>query len=109
MAFEELLECLRAACRFKRAWKRRSRNSNRVGRLMRRNGDAIYRVAVFECGSRIGRTHFELDWRFLRREWNREPVLDVALSLGSRFHSRLRGLLRCNRALSNATPLDRAN
>jgi hypothetical protein len=29
-------------------------------------------------------------WHFLRREWNREPILDMAVLLGSRFHSRLR-------------------
>ena len=76
---------------------------------MRRDGDAICGVAVFELNSRIDRTHVELCWHFLRRKWNREPVLDVALLLGSRFHSRLRRLSRCNRALSNATPFHRAN
>jgi hypothetical protein len=29
-------------------------------------------------------------WHVLRREWNREPVFDMAVLLGSRFHPRLR-------------------
>ena len=49
---------------------------------MRRDGDAICDVADFEMGSQIDRTHVELCWHFLRRKWNREPVLDVALLLG---------------------------
>ena len=70
------------------------------------------RFAWSRRSCRVGlviRTHFELGLRFLRREWNREPVLDVALLLSSRFHSRLRRHSRCNRALSNATPLHRGN
>jgi hypothetical protein len=57
---------------------------------MRRDCDTILGIAEFRQSSWIGQTPLEHYWRYLRREWNREPILDVPVLLGSRFHPRLR-------------------
>ncbi len=47
-------------------------------------------VIEAQTGLASRQTHCKRDRWFLRREWTREPYLDVTLLLGSRVHWRLR-------------------